>query len=134
MSVVVFYFYLLFSHTFTLHPNRSLPHLLSSERPPHLPFRKELTSQGFEANTHSKLQKTRHNLLYHGHTVLTTLNLICLGILISLFLTTEKRVYIYLLHIWAQILKIVVGMLMSLTNMTSQKKVKRNILSIPPSH
>lgn len=93
---VVFYFYLFSSHTFTLHPNRSLPHLLSSEHPPHLPFRKELTSQGFETNTHNKLQKIRHNLLYHGHTILNTLNLIHLGILISLSLTTEKRVYIYL--------------------------------------
>lgn len=134
MSVVVFYFYLLFSHTFTLHPNRSLPHLPSSQGSPHLLFRKKLTSQGFETNTHNKLQKTRHNLLYQDHTILNTLNLICLGILISLSLTTEKRLYIYLLHIWAQISKIVVGMLMSLTNRTSQKKVKRNILSIPPSH
>lgn len=124
-SVVFLIFIYSFSHTLTLHPNHSVPHLLSSQHPPHLPFQKKQTSQGFEANMHNRLQKTRHNPSYHSHTILNMLNFLLFGCLN--FLLLDIRTEGISLHsgIWGQTSKSVVGMLMSLTNTSSRNKVKK---------
>lgn len=96
LLMLFFYFYLsFFSYIYiTSQPQSHTPLLLPASTPP--PFLKGADIPGFEANTHNKLQKTRHKLSSHSPKILNTLSLIVLGFLISLSLTTEQRVYIYL--------------------------------------